>query len=61
MVPVATGVGSLSSLEVLRPLLGKGECSRSGDLSRVLRGEGGGVFAVELQMMAGMLAARGRS
>ena len=51
---------SFSSLDVLRRL-GSGECSRRGERSKVLRGEGGGVLAIELHMMAGMLAALGRS
>ena len=51
---------SFSSLDVLRRL-GSGECSRRGERSNVLRGEGGGVLAVELHMMEGMLAALGRS
>ena len=60
MVQLMTGAGSLSSLEVLLRL-GRGECSRRGERSSVLRGEGGGVLAMELHMIAGMLAARGRS
>lgn len=60
IVPMTMGAGSFSSLDVLRRL-GKGECSRRGERSRVLRGEGGGVLAVELHMMAGMLDALGRS
>ena len=61
MVQVITcGIISFSSLDVLRRL-GRGECSRRGERSNVLRGERGGVLAVELHMMAGMLPALGRS